>query len=238
MCYNNNNNMDKKILYNQIQFTAQIDKTKSNDEKSVYTDVVFNAERVNQNGWVAQLENIDIPDKNSKGIQVPLFFNHDDGAIPIGGAYDIQLATRDIDGEQVKAFVGSFEISRTSERGKEIDDSIQNGYTKGVSVGIASEEMDVEEVRDDEGNYMHSVVVITKGRLYELSVTPLPADSATLIKAMIDEKQKEKMDQIKKDVETAQEEVIDMVQGLSKEQKREIARTVSKSVYKAFLNRL
>ena len=67
-------------------------------------------------------------------MQIPLFFNHNDLAAPLGAAYDIKKATRD----GIKALVGSFEINRATERGREIDDGIQAGYIKGVSVGVRS----------------------------------------------------------------------------------------------------
>ena len=194
-------------------------------------------EQVNLNGWYPLIKGIEVPEANEKGMQVPLFFNHNDFATPLGAAYNIKKATRD----GIRALVGSFEISRKTERGREIDDTIQDGYTSGVSVGVRSIEREFEKENVDEQGY--PILKLIKSRLYELSITPLPADENALIRAMYDEETKankateppdlvpaKKVKKVKKAKRATDKEIRD--------NKRRVAREASKVVYKTVLDTL
>ena len=179
------------------------------------------------NNWYPVIKGVEIPKANNKGMVVPLYYNHEDRAVPFGAAYDVKKkVVKDEKGKSIKALVGSFEIDRNNEEGKRIDDGIQNGYIGGVSVGMIGEQYDIEEEKDKKGNVVHTVLVLIKSKLDELSITPHPADINALIKAQQNEKNKEqtkqKVDEVKKVKQLTERDTKEIARKISQKMSREI----------------
>ena len=258
---------DNKSIYHRFEIEGRRDERNSTDEKSIYTDVVMLTERTTANGWITLISGLNIPKKNRLNIQLPLFYNHNKyDKVPIGGAYNIKKTTVTVEGETVKAIVGDFEIRRDNDEAIRVDNSIINGYTKGVSIGAHAIKYEVEDIIDDEGKYIDSILRVAEADLYELSVVYDPADDAALIKAMREEYKaskepedkpdetsteetiQEELDKVEDEIEEADEEAeeaedeMSAVKELTKEQKNVIARKVAKQIgnvaYKSALKAL
>ena len=237
--------MKEQKIKEIIKVKAVRDNRASTDDISVYRDVVFLSEQPNKNNWMAVVDGIDIPQENSKGKEAPLFFNHQDLAIPIGAIYNTRKEVQ----AGVPVLVGDFEINRTTQQGKEIDDAVQNGYLDSVSIGLSSQNYEFVDVTGQEGEIVDVLVRVLSATLDEVSIVADPADAGAdmSIKAMKDEGIKKiianKKDKDIKDLKkTIKKEIKEAKELIAKQEhdkaKREIARQAGSAVYKHIIENL
>ena len=239
--------IDDTKLFNRVSIEARRDEKASDDDKSVYKDVVMMTDETNSNGWKVEVKGVNIPKANRQGIQIPVYFEHNSRDIAIGGAYNIQKTKDKIGGVEMSVIKGDFEIDRSTEKGVQVDNSIIKGYTKGVSVGMHIVEDTLEEAQDSDGNPSGYSWTINKADLYEVSATADPAYDKALIKARTERHETSKYTPQEPPQEEEEDDNPDrevpepvpaMARKITDEDKKAIARSIAKTVYKSALREL
>jgi HK97 family phage prohead protease len=134
----------------------------SGDERAV--DVLASSDTLDAHGTIVE-QDWELDEFRANPV---VFYNHEHGELPIGRAEDIRLEDGAL---QMRVRFASAEANPRAEQAYRL---MREGVLRGVSVGFVPGDVRLEK-RDG-----RDVLVLSRNRLFELSVTPLPSNPDAL----------------------------------------------------------